>query len=85
MLKLSQTAKFKKDLEKFKQGITKIQKPVLRTEYEKILEEFVKQCHLIDNAHSTEFNRRIAPENIRDSVIELAKLRKKLQNFLDNT
>ena len=85
MLKLSQTAKFKKDLAKFKESISSIQNPVLRTEYEKTLEQFVIQCRLIDDAHSPEYNGRIQPENIRETVIELANLRRKLQKFLNQT
>lgn len=85
MLKLSQSVKFKKDLVTFKEGIIAIKNPLKRAEYEKTLEQFIIQCRLIDNAHSPEYNGRIQPENIRETVIELNKLRKRLQNFLDQT
>lgn len=83
MLKLSQTKQYQKDIKKFQQGIAKLTKPRLKTEYEQILKDFIHQCTLIDNAHSSEYHRRIKPVNVRENVIELARLRKKLKDFLN--
>ena len=39
MLKLSQTKQYQKDIKKFQQGIAKLTKPTLKTEYEQILKD----------------------------------------------
>jgi len=83
MLQLSKSKKFLKDIEKFKKGMTKISKPAMRTEYEQLLKSFIQQCTLIDNAHSSEYNRRVRPVDVRENVIELARLRKKLNDLLN--
>ena len=83
MLQLSKSKKFLKDIEKFKNGMTKISKPAMRTEYEQLLKSFIQQCTLIDNAHSSEYNRRVRPVDVRENVIELARLRKKLNDLLN--
>ena len=83
MLQLSETKQYKKDIKKFTQGIDKITKSLIREEYKKTLKEFIHQCELVDNAHSSIYNRRIDPKSIRENVIELARLRKKLNDFLN--
>ena len=83
MLKLSDTKQYKKDIQKFTQGLNKIKKPMLQEEYQKTLKEFVHQCELIDNAHSSDYSRKIDPKSIRENVIELARLRKKLKDYLN--
>ena len=83
MLKLSETKQYKKDIKKFTQGINKITKPLIREEYKETLKEFIHNCELVDNAHSSIYNRRIDPKSIRENVIELARLRKKLNDFLN--
>lgn len=80
--KLSKNSKYKIDLEKYASAIDKIQDIKIKRKFYNLLQDFRKNCELIDSAHNYYNNGKIDPRNIRNNVSHMLDQRKQLEKML---
>lgn len=80
-MKLADNLKYKKDVNKFKEGIALISNQQKKNYFQKIFDNFLAQSQLIDNSHNPSSNSSINPKEIKDNVQELQQLRWQLEQM----
>lgn len=87
-MKLSDSDKFKKDFKKFSAMIDQIKLESAKIKYQKLLKQFESNALQIDKGHDTGYNGYINPQDLKENVSEMLRIRnqfKQLEKDLNNT
>jgi len=82
MLALTQSEKYRKDLEKFKLAVSQIEVEEYRQRAEKLLQEYQRCCVQINESHNPTANNKVDPRAVRDTVENLYAVRKQLEQIV---
>ena len=81
MLRLDQSQKYQKDLQRFQYAVSQIQASEHKQRAEQLLKEYKHLCNLINESHNPNSNAKIDPRSARDLVEDLYAVRKQLEKF----
>lgn len=84
-MKISQSPRYKKDLEKFNNALKKVADVKKKNYFQKLIDEFQFQIKLIDDAHSSNNPGVIKPRALQENLKDLISLRHQLENLTKDT
>lgn len=77
-MKLSNSKKYKKDLDVFQNAVGRVVDTKRKVYYQKLLNEFIYQVKIIDDFHDSYNSAMLQPHIIKNNVENLSQLRHQL-------
>lgn len=82
MLKVSNSQRYKQELQEFESKISKIKIASAKTKANTLLRLLKEQISLINEGHASSNDGNLQLTSLRDNVMKLTDLRRELSNFL---
>ena len=85
MLKLTNTDRYQKDYKRYMLAINKIKNPTAKQKANELLIQFKTHSNIIDEGHSSRNNGNIDPRALRNNVLSLVEIRRKLDKLIQDS
>jgi len=84
-MRLSDSDRYKKDIENYTKNITRLEEGDKKTKCQKLLKELQAEAFTIDNGHDGSLHGIIKPKNLRINIERMSDIRRELTSLLNYT